>query len=122
MITRMQVFPLGAGKSVIKSTPRCDNERPGMGRGRSLPDGRWRGSLEIVHSSGNIGMIWRAPRWSTFTVGSFKDLLINNPLDGVDKKSGGKHWFRVFIDVRGGHEVEIMHQIRHFWSLDDKRC
>lgn len=79
MITRMQVFPLGAGKSVIKSTPRCDNERPGMGRGRSLPDGRWRGSLEIVHSSGNIGMIWRAPRWSTFTVGSFKDLLINNP-------------------------------------------
>ncbi len=50
-ITRIQVFPLEAGKSVTKSTPRCDHGRLGMGRGRSLPAGRWRELLEIAHYS-----------------------------------------------------------------------
>ncbi len=40
MMTRMQVLPSEAGRSVMKSTPRCDHGRLGMGNGRSLPAGR----------------------------------------------------------------------------------
>ncbi len=64
-ITRIQVLPLEAGRSVMKSTPKCDHGRAGTGSGRSLPDGRWRGLLEMAqsghpctnpsHVSGHIG-------------------------------------------------------------------
>ncbi len=34
----------------MKSTPRCDHGRLGMGNGRSLPDGRWRGLFDMAQS------------------------------------------------------------------------
>ncbi len=49
--TRMQVLPSEAGKSVTKSTPRCDHGLLGMGSGKSFPAGRWRGLLDFAHSS-----------------------------------------------------------------------
>ncbi len=49
--TRMHVLPSDAGRSVTKSTPRCDHGRLGTGSGRSLPAGRWRGLFEMAHSS-----------------------------------------------------------------------
>ncbi len=50
MMTRMNVLPSEGGRSVAKSTPRCDQGHCGMGKGRSLPDGRWRGLLEMALS------------------------------------------------------------------------
>ncbi len=38
------MLPSETGRSVMKSTPRCDQGRLGTGSGRSLPDGRWPGS------------------------------------------------------------------------------
>ncbi len=49
-ITSMHVLPPESGRSVIKSTPRCDHGRLGTGNGRSLPAGKWRGLLEIAQS------------------------------------------------------------------------
>lgn len=49
-ITRMHVLPSEAGRSVMKSTPRCDHGRLGMGRGKSLQDGKWRGVFEVAQS------------------------------------------------------------------------
>ncbi len=34
----------------MKSTPKCDHGRVGTGSGRSLPDGRWQGLLEMAQS------------------------------------------------------------------------
>ncbi len=50
MMTRMNVLPSEGGRSVAKSTPRCDQGRCGMAKGRSLPNGRWRGLLEMALS------------------------------------------------------------------------
>ncbi len=47
-MTRIQVLPLEGGRIVMKSTPKCDHGRAGTGNGRSLPDGRWRGLLEMA--------------------------------------------------------------------------
>ncbi len=44
-ITSMHVLPSESGRSLMKSTPRCDHGRLGMGNGRSLPAGKWRGLL-----------------------------------------------------------------------------
>ncbi len=49
-VTKMQVLPSDAGKSVTKSTPRCDYGHRGMGRGRSFPDGKWQGVFAMAHS------------------------------------------------------------------------
>ncbi len=49
-MTNMQVLPFDGGRSVMKSTPKCDHGRVGTGSGRSLPDGRWRGLLETAQS------------------------------------------------------------------------
>ncbi len=49
-MTRIKVLPLDGGRSVMKSTPKCDHGRVGTGSGRSLPDGRWRGLLEMAQS------------------------------------------------------------------------
>ncbi len=49
-IPSMHALPLEGGRSVMKSTLRCDQDRLGMGRGLSLPDGRWRGLFEMAHS------------------------------------------------------------------------
>ncbi len=49
-MTRIHVLPSEGGRSVMKSTPRCDQGRFGTGRGRSLPDGRWRGFFEMAQS------------------------------------------------------------------------
>ncbi len=49
-ITNMQILPSEAGRSVMKSTPRCDHGRLGTGSGRSLPAGNCRGLLEMVQS------------------------------------------------------------------------
>ncbi len=46
----MHVLPEEDGRSVIKPTPRCDQGLCGMGRGWSLPAGKWRGLLEMAHS------------------------------------------------------------------------
>ncbi len=48
--TNIHVLPSDGGKSVTKSTPRCDQGRRGMGRGGSFPDGRCRGVLDMAHS------------------------------------------------------------------------
>ncbi|XP_067298542.1 sialoadhesin-like [Pseudorasbora parva] len=48
--TSMQVWFPEMGRSVMKSTPRCDQGQLGMGRGRSLLEGRWRGLLDMAHS------------------------------------------------------------------------
>ncbi len=50
IMTRIHVLPSEGGRSVMKSTPRCDQGRFGTGSGRSLPDGRWRGLLEMAQS------------------------------------------------------------------------
>ncbi len=44
-ITSMHVLPSESGRSLMKSTPRCDHGWLGMGNGRSLPAGKWRGLL-----------------------------------------------------------------------------
>ncbi len=49
-MTRIHVLPSEGGRSVMKSTPRCDQGRFGTGSGRSLPDGRWRGFFEMAQS------------------------------------------------------------------------
>ncbi len=49
-ITSILVLPSDGGRSVMKSTPRCDQGRLGTGSGRSLPDGKWRGLLEMAQS------------------------------------------------------------------------
>ncbi len=49
-MTRMQVLLSDDGRSVMKSTPRCDQGRLGMGNGTSLPEGRWRELLEMAQS------------------------------------------------------------------------
>ncbi len=49
-MTRMQVLLSDEGRSVMKSTPRCDHGRLGMGNGTSLPEGRWRELLEMAQS------------------------------------------------------------------------
>lgn len=54
MTTSTHVLQSEAGRSVMKSSPRCDQGRLGMGSGRSLPDGRWRGLLEMAHSEQRI--------------------------------------------------------------------
>ncbi len=50
MMTRTHVLPSEAGRSVMKSTSRCDQGWLGMGSGRSLPDGKWHGLLEMAQS------------------------------------------------------------------------
>ncbi len=45
--TRTHVLPSEAGRSVMKSTPRCNQGRLRTGGGRSLPDGRWQGLLAM---------------------------------------------------------------------------
>ncbi len=40
MMTKIHVLPSETGKSMIKSTPRCDQGRLGMGNGSILPAGR----------------------------------------------------------------------------------
>ncbi len=49
-VTRMQVLPSDAGKSVTKSTSRCAHGHRGMGRGRNFPDGKWWGVFAVAHS------------------------------------------------------------------------
>ncbi len=49
-ITSMHVLPSESGRSVMKSTPRCDHGRLGMGNGRSFPAGKWQGLLEMAQS------------------------------------------------------------------------
>ncbi len=49
MKTRTHVLPSEAGRSVMKSTSRCDQGWLGTG-GRSLPDGKWHGLLEMAQS------------------------------------------------------------------------
>ncbi len=49
-ITSMHVLPSESGRSVMKSTPRCDHGWLWMGNGRSLPAGKWRGLLEMAQS------------------------------------------------------------------------
>ncbi len=49
-MTRMHVLPSEGGRSVTKSTPRCDQGRFGTGSGRSLPAGKWRGLLDMAQS------------------------------------------------------------------------
>ncbi len=49
-MTRMHVLPSEGGRSVTKSTPRCDQGRFGTGSGRSLPAGNGRGLLDMAQS------------------------------------------------------------------------
>ncbi len=49
-ITSMHVLPSESGRSVMKSTPRCDHGRLGTGNRRSLPAGKWRGLFEMAQS------------------------------------------------------------------------
>ncbi len=48
-MTRMYVLPSDTGRSVTKSTPRCDHGQLGTESGRSLPAGRWRRLFEMAH-------------------------------------------------------------------------
>ncbi len=50
-MTRVHMLSSNTGRSVTKSTPRCDHGRLGTGSGGSLPAGRWRGLFEMANSS-----------------------------------------------------------------------
>lgn len=50
MVTRIHVFPSEGGRSVTKSTPRCDQGCCGMGSGNSFPEGKCRGTLVMAQS------------------------------------------------------------------------
>ncbi len=50
MMNKIHVLPSETGKSMMKSTPRCDQGRLGVGNGKSLPAGRWRELLEMAKS------------------------------------------------------------------------
>ncbi len=66
----MQVLSSEGGRSVMKSTPRCDQGRFGTGSGWSLPDGRWQGLLEIAqaeHPRTNLRTSERAIRSGLLT-------------------------------------------------------
>lgn len=49
-LMRMQVYPSELGRSVMKSSPMCDQGWCRMGRGRSFPAGNFRGLFYIAHS------------------------------------------------------------------------
>ncbi len=50
MTMRTQVLPSEADRSMMKSTPRYDQDRLGTCSGRSLPDGKQRRVLETAQS------------------------------------------------------------------------
>ncbi len=66
-ITSMHVLPSKSGRSVMKSTPRCDHGRLGMGNGRSFPAGKWQRLLEMAHVRTDLGRTFSHPWpcWAT---------------------------------------------------------
>ncbi len=48
--TSTHVWPSEFGRSVMKSTPMCDQGLWGTGRGTSLPAGRWRGVFDMAQT------------------------------------------------------------------------
>ncbi len=65
-MSRMHVLPSEGGRSVTKSTPRCDQGRFGTGSGRSLPAGKWHGRLymaQSVHPCTNLAILGHQ-KWS----------------------------------------------------------
>ncbi len=56
-MTRIQVLPLDGGRSVMKSTPKCDHGRVGTGSGRSKPRKHWSSLIDV--GMGQFG--WRLP-------------------------------------------------------------
>lgn len=50
MVTRIHVLPSEGGRSVTKSTPRCDQGRCGMGSGSNFPVGKCQGTLVMAQS------------------------------------------------------------------------
>ncbi len=64
--TSTHVLPSETGRSVMKSTPRCDQGRLGTGSRRSLPNGKWRGLLRW-RSQNSAGRTFSHPwpYWAT---------------------------------------------------------
>lgn len=54
IVTSMKVHPLNSGRSVRKSMARCDQGLCGVGRGISLPAGKWRGTFVWAQTAHEI--------------------------------------------------------------------